>query len=344
METYFANVTQTPSLIPTPNTTPNTSHTAPNTDPTPTAPTNDPMIIQDDNAPIEFKSPKKEADDEAHILKKKPVRTSDIWDYFTKVAGGNPQDPRCTCNYCGADYACHSRRVGTSSLWGHLKKCKKNPHRAADKRQKVLSFHRTTDGGSNLLAATFNKVRCRNALAKFVEGEGFKEFINELQPKFVVPSRITVARDVYNLFIKERAKLKEELTTAGQRVEGILQRLFTFYNVETDVADNKDVGLDCPPKAAARKEPRRRRLLENYLQQQKMKTSESKNDVDRYLIEETINPMTSAFDILVWWKDNSSRYKTLSLIARDVLDNLDKGQASGATQDTSKMTINVVEE
>ena len=79
-----------------------------------------------------------------------------------------------------------------------------------------------------MLAMTFNKVRCRNALAKFVvkdeqafrvvEGAGFKEFINELQPKFHVPSRITVARDIYNLFSKERAKLKEEFRVAGQRV------------------------------------------------------------------------------------------------------------------------------
>ncbi|XP_074326787.1 zinc finger BED domain-containing protein RICESLEEPER 2-like [Apium graveolens] len=120
------------------------------------------------------------------------------------------------------------RRVGTSSLWGHFKKCKKNPHRLADKKKKVLSFHRTIDGGSNLLAATFNKVRCRNALAKFVmkdeqafrvvEGEGFKDFINELQPKFVVPGRITISRDTFNIFVKERAKLKEILTTDGQRV------------------------------------------------------------------------------------------------------------------------------
>ncbi|KAK1360160.1 hypothetical protein POM88_044634 [Heracleum sosnowskyi] len=135
------------------------------------------------------------------------------------------------------------------------------------------------------------------------------------------------------------------------KVEGILQRLFTFYNVETDVADNKDVGLDCPPKAAARKEPRRRRLLENYLQQQQMKTSESKNDVDRYLIEETINPMTSTFDILSWLKEGrESGIKPKGFVDEIQSygfieeDNLDKGQASGATQDTCKMTINVVEE
>lgn len=50
-----------------------------------------------------------------------------------------------------------------------------------------------------------------------------------------------------------------------------------------------------------------------------METTGAKNDVDRYLMEEPINPMTSSFDILIWWKENASRYKILSLIARDVL-------------------------
>ena len=50
-----------------------------------------------------------------------------------------------------------------------------------------------------------------------------------------------------------------------------------------------------------------------------METTESKTDVDRYLNEDPINPMTSSFDILLWWKDNSSKYAVLSLIARDVL-------------------------
>ena len=50
-----------------------------------------------------------------------------------------------------------------------------------------------------------------------------------------------------------------------------------------------------------------------------MDTVETENDVDKYLLEEPINPTTSSFDILLWWKENSSKYKILSLIARDVL-------------------------
>ncbi|XVF56160.1 hypothetical protein PTKIN_Ptkin06aG0095000 [Pterospermum kingtungense] len=43
------------------------------------------------------------------------------------------------------------------------------------------------------------------------------------------------------------------------------------------------------------------------------------NDVDRYLTEENVNPLTPSFDISTWWKENSIRYKILSLITRDVL-------------------------
>lgn len=92
----------------------------------------------------------------------------------------------------------------------------------------MLSFKRGLDGEGNLLVATFNKVRCRNALAKFVvkdeqafnvvEGKGFKDLINELQPRFVVPSRMTITRDIYTLFCNERSKLMKELTVAGQKV------------------------------------------------------------------------------------------------------------------------------
>lgn len=50
-----------------------------------------------------------------------------------------------------------------------------------------------------------------------------------------------------------------------------------------------------------------------------MDITEKKNDVDRYLTDEPLNPMTSSFNILNWWKENSERYKILSIIAKDVL-------------------------
>ncbi|KAK1398327.1 hypothetical protein POM88_008190 [Heracleum sosnowskyi] len=218
----------------TPNHVPNTPNLIPNTTPelTPNITSN----ITLNTTPIELKSPKKEDDDEPLTQKRKPTRTSDVWEHFTKIKGGNPNNPRCVCKYCGANYACPSSN-GTSSLWAHFKKCKKNLKKVLDKKQQLLSFKKEKGGASNLLAVTFNKVRCRNVLAKFVvkdekafkvvEGEGFKELVQELQPMFVVPSRVTIARDVHHLYFKERAKLMEVLTTTGQRA-------FSRYEEEDD--------------------------------------------------------------------------------------------------------------
>ena len=59
--------------------------------------------------------------------------------------------------------------------------------------------------------------------------------------------------------------------------------------------------------------------MESFLQQQQMDVSENMNDVDRYLVDESINPKTPSFEVLLWWKDNANKYSILSLIARDIL-------------------------
>ena len=46
---------------------------------------------------------------------------------------------------------------------------------------------------------------------------------------------------------------------------------------------------------------------------------ESKFELDRYLLESSEDPDVEDFDILMWWKMNSSRYRVLSQIAHDVL-------------------------
>ncbi|KAF7820963.1 zinc finger BED domain-containing protein RICESLEEPER 2-like [Senna tora] len=72
--------------------------------------------------------------------------------------------------------------------------------------------------GPNLVPYTYNQEECRKALAEFVicdeqpfrvvEGHGFRKYSNRLEPRFPVPSRVTVARDCYKLFIEESKKLK----------------------------------------------------------------------------------------------------------------------------------------
>ncbi|KAF7815256.1 zinc finger BED domain-containing protein RICESLEEPER 2-like [Senna tora] len=75
---------------------------------------------------------------------------------------------------------------------------------------------------------TFDQHECRMTLAqmiivdelpfRFVENEGFRLYSNKLQPKFVVPSRTTVARDCFDLFLMEKGKLKSILSSNSQMI------------------------------------------------------------------------------------------------------------------------------
>ena len=46
---------------------------------------------------------------------------------------------------------------------------------------------------------------------------------------------------------------------------------------------------------------------------------ENKSELDRYLLESSEDHDVEDFNILMWWKMNSFRYRVLSQIARDVL-------------------------
>ena len=141
-----------------------------------------------------------EEDTKVKTRKKKHSKTFEIWDHFIVDERSDPNDPRTVCNYFGKDYACSTKTCGTSSMWVHLKKqCNKYPFRVEDKKQKLLSFSIKTETESesnNLLAIGYNKKACRKALAKMVvldempfrtvEGEGFRQFCQVLQPNFLL--------------------------------------------------------------------------------------------------------------------------------------------------------------
>ena len=71
---------------------------------------------------------------------------------------------------------------------------------------------------SSLIAISYNESMCRESLArmiivdelpfKFVEHEGFKNYSNVLQPRFIVPTRTIIARDCIRLYSIERERLK----------------------------------------------------------------------------------------------------------------------------------------
>lgn len=136
--------------------------------------------------------------------RKKPSERSEIWDHFTKYDPGN----RCKCNYCGNDYACknkHGTKIGTSTLRNHLLRCP--DYLSIFEDENHTTSHEMKDESKSHV---FDKEACRKALTRliiidelpfsFVEKEGFQQYSKQLEPNFDLPSRRTLARDVYKLF------------------------------------------------------------------------------------------------------------------------------------------------
>jgi hypothetical protein len=144
-----------------------------------------------------------------------PRRSSPAWDHFIKLP--NEAVPTAACKHCHRRYLCDPKTHGTSNLLAHTKTCFKNPQN--DPRQSALMF--ASGEGGALVAASqrFNAAACRKAIALFVildehafrvvEGEGFKLLCKQLQPLLTIPSRRTVARDCFQLFVDEKLRLKE---------------------------------------------------------------------------------------------------------------------------------------
>ena len=105
--------------------------------------------------------------------------------------------------------------------------CLQFPHNL-DTRQSLLTLqpsvamveaHNSTGTQSGVLGSwKFEQDAIRNALTemvihdelpfKFVKGVGFKKFLSAACPRFKLPSRWTISRDYYNLFVSERGSSK----------------------------------------------------------------------------------------------------------------------------------------
>ncbi|XP_024960822.1 zinc finger BED domain-containing protein RICESLEEPER 2-like [Cynara cardunculus var. scolymus] len=135
----------------------------------------------------------------------------------------------------------------------------------------------------------------------------------------------------YLKFLFECLYDSQTVAKITMKVEEILNELFEVYNVEfgggeSNVAKNDSLKSN---------ETHKRSLLENYMQKQQLQVSEKMNDLQRYLVEKSLDPTTTGFDILLWWKANASRYVILSMIAKDVLAILVSTVASKSTFSTS---------
>ncbi|KAL5556687.1 hypothetical protein UlMin_038923 [Ulmus minor] len=160
-------------------------------------------------------------------------KTSDVWSHF-KIR----DDGRAECNYCGQDYKYDTKTCGTSTLRTHVEvKCKKYPLWIEDKKQKVLAITQFTKSR----AAEEDDVNCkkydpkevRSEIATYfilaelpfrhVQDEGFQRYTRYFYPTFQFPSRVTVAKDIYQMYLAEKIKLKKDLKKYRKRILSFIQ-------------------------------------------------------------------------------------------------------------------------
>ncbi|KAH0642014.1 hypothetical protein KY290_033621 [Solanum tuberosum] len=148
------------------------------------------------------------------------------FDKFTDESGAS----KAKCKYCAKPYAASTSSNGTSSMNTHMRTCPKFPRDTIDKGQNLINFLPSSTGAKKGVISTwkFDQAQSRRSLAKmiivdelpfsFVEKEGFKNFMRVTVPQFHIPSRRTVTRDCYELYLEEKQLLKKVFKEARPRV------------------------------------------------------------------------------------------------------------------------------
>ncbi|WRX10852.1 zinc finger protein [Theobroma cacao] len=149
---------------------------------------------------------------------------SEVWKHFTRFVNDQGEQ-KARCNYCDRVLSANTKYNGTTSLKNHMNSCKKFPSSTNDSTQTELAFQ---SGDGSIGTWKFSQEAIRKSLAKmiirdelpfrFVEREGFKEFVATSCPRFIVPSRWTVARDCFNIFVDGNNHFKYILRTSSFRV------------------------------------------------------------------------------------------------------------------------------
>ncbi|CAH9114483.1 unnamed protein product [Cuscuta epithymum] len=166
--------------------------------------------------------------------KRKQVESrSKIWEHFVKIFDEKGVLVKGKCIYCARVYCCHSKKHGTSSIRNHMLSCLKNTH-SKDTRQVLLTYQPITaaiptEEPTGVLGTwVFDQTAIRRALAemhiidelpfRFVDRQGFRKFMSIACPRFKIPSRWTIARDIYQIYLDEKLNLKRLFRETTQRV------------------------------------------------------------------------------------------------------------------------------
>ncbi|KAI3473651.1 hypothetical protein Pfo_030906 [Paulownia fortunei] len=154
---------------------------------------------------------------------------SQYWNHFEKFICDVENVQKGRCKYCGREIKADPKAHGTRPLKNHYESCKKKPYEVATSQTRI-SFQPSWVGDKEapLVSWKFDQTKIREALSywlvvdelpfKTVENLGFRHFLSVACPMFMIPSRRTLTRDIYNLYIDEKNKLKAFIRNHSQRV------------------------------------------------------------------------------------------------------------------------------
>jgi hypothetical protein len=185
-----------------------------------------PVLMDEDNP----ETPSSINDQNFTQSTKRHVNQSLVWEHFKNVEPIDKENPKACCNHCKRLIRCHHKKQGTSAMMTHLtSNCPNSPLRkpkiAKDQTLLQMSFKKAVEG-TQLGYVKYDADRVRRLLVQYfilcellfshVESEGFMLFANGLEPRFNLPSRITIQRDCLKLYEEEKVHLKALMS--GQRI------------------------------------------------------------------------------------------------------------------------------
>ncbi|KAF7124301.1 hypothetical protein RHSIM_Rhsim12G0168900 [Rhododendron simsii] len=183
----------------------------------------------------------------------------------------------------------------------------------------LQKFYDATIRLSGSTYVTSNICMARKMLTKFDKYWGKVEKINMLlmitivlDPRYKFRYVKFCFSEFYESTIVERfiTKVKAELKRMYDEYQKFNVGSSSSSKTSTDIT-NEQPFVEGSGKTTSLQSKFRKHLEE-------VETDGGKSEVDKYL-EELCEKETSNFDILIWWKVNSSKYVILSKVARDVL-------------------------
>ncbi|KAD3641289.1 hypothetical protein E3N88_30513 [Mikania micrantha] len=285
---------------------------------------------------------------------KKRKNTSLSWQHFEEFFDEDGLR-KGKCNYCKREICADPTKNGTSALGKHLKRCPENPERLKD--QTTMFMKENDDGQGTLKTWKFDPQKVMDIIhnledmfTKNSHLQDFKKMLSMMKNKFEKYFEDTNKTNMlfdFAVILDPRFKLeiihfgckrtvdliklsKKDMTEEEYQkkvdelvddVKSKMQILVSEYEILYQTGASTLVRKECDSVPSRQGKNSWMTKFEQY-RGVGVQSFGKKTELERYLKDE-IEEKTDNFDILQWWKTNSTRYPTLSKITKDIFEKIE---------------------